>query len=162
MKKGRRVVVRYPSTYEKALPNGSLRCRMELHRASSATSLRTRSTANPQSPRDPRRDLLRLEKRMPVASTPARLPSMAHRLPLLQKMAYRWYLGEDQPGSPRTPTSSLEEGSSAQRGRGGFPVVEDHRGGRRRARLRRGKEGQGPQTSPASGHRGFRPHSGLR
>jgi transposase len=43
MKKGRRVVVRYSSTYEKALPNGSLRCRMELPRASFAASLGTRS-----------------------------------------------------------------------------------------------------------------------
>ncbi len=101
MKKGCRVVVRYSSRYEKTLPNGSLRCRMELHRASYAASLRTRSTANPPSPRDPRCDLLRLEKRLSVASTSPRLSSMAHRLPLLQKMAYRWHLGEDQSSSLR-------------------------------------------------------------
>jgi putative transposase len=29
-----------------------------------------------------------------MASAPSRLPSMAHRLPLLQKMAHRWHLGE--------------------------------------------------------------------
>jgi putative transposase len=31
-------------------------------------------------------------------------------------MAYRWYLGECQPSSPRTPTGPLEEGPPAQRG----------------------------------------------
>jgi putative transposase len=29
-----------------------------------------------------------------MASAPSRLPSMAHRLPLLQKMADRWHLGK--------------------------------------------------------------------
>ena len=35
-----------------------------------------------------------------VASASSRLPQVAHRLSLLQKMAYRRYLGEDQPGYP--------------------------------------------------------------
>src|SRR5918995_6577471 len=113
MKSGPRMVFRYSSMHEKTLPNRSLRCRMELHRASYAPSLRTRSTENPQPPRDPRRDLLRLEKRLSVAPTPSRLSSMAHRLPLLQEMAHRWHLGKDQPGYPRTSAGSLEEGSSA-------------------------------------------------
>ena len=39
---------------------------------------------------------------------------------------------------------SPEERSPAQRGRGGFPVGKEHRGRRRRARLRRRQEGQGP------------------
>jgi len=34
MKSGSRVLVRYSSTHEKALPHGSFRRRMELHRAS--------------------------------------------------------------------------------------------------------------------------------
>jgi Putative transposase of IS4/5 family (DUF4096) len=34
MKSGSRVVISYSSRYEKTLPNGSFRCRMELHRAS--------------------------------------------------------------------------------------------------------------------------------
>jgi transposase len=38
MKSGPRMVFRYSSRYEKALPNRSLRCRMELHRASYASS----------------------------------------------------------------------------------------------------------------------------
>src|SRR5215208_2065469 len=74
MKKERWVVVRYSSRYEKSLPNGPFRCRMELHRSSHAASFRTWPTADPKPPRDPRRDLLYLEKRLPVvASTPARL-----------------------------------------------------------------------------------------
>jgi hypothetical protein len=36
-----------------------------------------------------------------VAHASSRLSSMAYRLLLLQKMAHRWYLGEDQPGSVR-------------------------------------------------------------
>src|SRR3712207_5120536 len=117
MKKGRRVVVRYSSRYEKALPNGSIRRRMELHRASHAPSLGPRSPEDPYPPRDPRRHLLRLEERLPVAPTPpARLSPMAHRLPLLQEMAHGRHLGEDQSDPPRTPTgSSPQEKSSAQR-----------------------------------------------
>ena len=114
MKSGSRMVFRYSSRYEKTLPDGSIRCRMELHRASHAASFRTWPTEDPQPPRDPRRYLLHLEKRLPVASTPARLSSMAHRLLLLQKMAHRRYLGENQPGYPGAPASSLEAKSSAQ------------------------------------------------
>src|SRR5215218_2428717 len=113
MKSGPQVVVRYSSMHEKTLPDRSFRCRMEIHRTAYAASLRTRSTKNPQPPRDPRRHLLHLENRLPVASTPARLSSMAYRLLLLQKMAHSRYLGAHQPGYPRTSAGSLEEGSSA-------------------------------------------------
>src|SRR5215216_1172500 len=41
---------------------------------------------------------------------------MAHRLPLLQKMAHRWCLGEDQPGYPRTPAGPTAEKPSASAG----------------------------------------------
>ena len=34
---------------------------------------------------------------------PHDFPKMAHRLPLLQTMAHRRHLGEDQSGYPRTP-----------------------------------------------------------
>ena len=93
---------------------------------------------------------------MPVAPAPSRLPSMAHRLPLLQEMAHRRHLGEDQPGHPRTVAGPPEKGSPAQRGRGGFSVGKEHRGGRGRARLRRGQEGQGQKAPHPGGHRGFR------
>jgi hypothetical protein len=36
MKSGPRVVIRYSSTHEKEMPDGSIRRRMELHRASLA------------------------------------------------------------------------------------------------------------------------------
>src|SRR5829696_8134672 len=62
---------------------------MELHRASHARSQGTWATENPWLARDPRCHLLRPKKWLPVASTPSRLSSMAHRLSLLQKMAHR-------------------------------------------------------------------------
>jgi hypothetical protein len=63
---------------------------MELHRALFACPHRTRTTEDPHSSQDPeRRLLLRPQKRLPVASASARLSSMAHRLPLLQEMAFR-------------------------------------------------------------------------
>src|SRR5919106_4922970 len=48
MKSGRRVVIHYSSTHEKTLPNGSLRHRMQLHRASHASS---RGICTPKDPR---------------------------------------------------------------------------------------------------------------
>jgi hypothetical protein len=68
---------------------------------------------------------------------------MAHRLSLFQSLAHRRYLGEDQPGHPPTPADSPEQGSSAQRWRGGFPVGQEYRSGRRGAWLRRRQEGKG-------------------
>jgi putative transposase len=41
---------------------------------------------------------------------------MAYRLPLFQDLADRWYLGEDQPGCPRTLAGPLAERSSTQCG----------------------------------------------
>src|SRR4051794_5123486 len=96
--KGFWVVIRYSITHEKTLSNRSLRCRMEVHRASHADSQRAWAAQDSQPARDPKRDLLCLKKRLPVAYASARLSSMAHRLPLLQKMAHRRYLGEDQSG----------------------------------------------------------------
>ena len=43
-----------------------------------------------------------------MAPAPSRLPSVAHRLLVLQEMAYRRDLGEDQPGHPRTPRVRLK------------------------------------------------------
>jgi Transposase DDE domain len=43
-----------------------------------------------------------------VAALTPRLPQVAHRLPLLQTMAHKRHLGEDQPCSPRTPQGSLK------------------------------------------------------
>src|SRR5215211_8915933 len=103
MKSGLGVVFRYSSTHEKEIPDGPFRRRMELHRAPLARPRGTRTAENPQPSRDPKRRLLPPQKRLPVAPTAARLPQVAHRLLVLQEMAHRRYLGEDQPSSPRTP-----------------------------------------------------------
>jgi hypothetical protein len=66
--KGPPAVVRYSSRYEKTLPNGPFRCPMELHRTSLADIYRAWTTEDPQPPRDPKRHLLRLEKRLPVVA----------------------------------------------------------------------------------------------
>jgi transposase len=91
-----------------------------------------------------------------MAPAASRLPQVANRIPLLQKMAYRRYLGEDQPRHPGTLAGPPEEGSSAKRGRGGFPVGEEHRGRRGRARLRRWQEGKGQKAPHPGGHRRLR------
>jgi hypothetical protein len=89
MKSGPRVVIGYSSRYEKTLPDGSIRRRMELHRTSLARPQGTRTAENPQPSRDPKCRLIPPKKRLPVAPTAARLPQVAHRLLLLQKMALR-------------------------------------------------------------------------
>src|SRR5215217_7917516 len=50
MKSGPRMVFRYSSRYAKTLPNRSLRCRVELHRASLARSQWSWTTKDPRSP----------------------------------------------------------------------------------------------------------------
>ena len=87
MKSGSRRVFRYSSTYEKEIPDGSIRCRMELHRATSARPQRAWTAENPQPSRDLGRRLLRPQKWLSVAPAPSRLPQVAHRLPLLQDLA---------------------------------------------------------------------------
>jgi hypothetical protein len=89
MKSGPRVVIHYSSTHEKALPNRSIRCRMEIHSASLTRPQGAWTPQNPQSSRDPRRHLLRAKERMPVAPAPPRLPQVANRLLVLQEMALR-------------------------------------------------------------------------
>src|SRR5918995_3875132 len=128
MKSGPLKVFRYSSTHEKEIPNGSFRRRMEIHRTPHARPQGTRTAENPQSSRDFERHLLPPKERLPVAPSAARLSSMAHRLLVLQEMAYRRHLGEGQPGHPRTVARSPEARSSAERGRGGFPVCKEHRG----------------------------------
>src|SRR5215204_5561621 len=89
MKSGPPVVIHYSSTHEKTISNKSSRCRMELYRASHASPQRAWTSQDPQSSRDPERRLLPPKERLPVAPAPARLPQVAHRLPLLQTMALR-------------------------------------------------------------------------
>ena len=144
MKSGPRRVFRYSSTHEKEIPDGSFRRRMEILRAPSPCPQRAWTTEVPRPSRDPERRLLPPKERLPVvAPATARLPQVAHRLLVLQEMAHRRNLGAPQSGPPRTPASALEARSAAQRRSGRFPVGEEYRGGRGRARLRRRQEGQG-------------------
>src|SRR5829696_5640344 len=108
MKSGPRVVFRYSSTHEKEIPHGSIRCRMEIRRTPRARSHRIRTAQDPQSSRDLECRLLPPKERLPMAALAPRLPSMAHRLLVLQEMAFRRHLGEDQPGHPRTPARAPE------------------------------------------------------
>ena len=109
MKSGSRVVIRYSSRYEKTLPDGPFRCRMELHRTPHARPQGTWPAEDPQPSRDPERRLLPPKERLPVVATHApRLPQVVHRLPLLQEMAFRRHLGACQSSSARTPTGTLK------------------------------------------------------
>jgi hypothetical protein len=109
VKSGSRRVFRYSSTHEKDIPYGSIRRRMELHRTPHARPRGTRTAQDPQPSRDSRRPLLPPENRLPVVAPIApRLPQVAHRLLVLQQMAYRRHLAEDQPCTPRTPQGALE------------------------------------------------------
>src|SRR5829696_2111087 len=89
MKSGPRVVFRYSSTHEKEIPDGPFRRRMELLRTPHARPRGIRTAQSPQPPRDPRRHLLPAKERLSVAPASTRLPSMAHRLLVLQEMAHR-------------------------------------------------------------------------
>src|ERR671933_1129601 len=55
MKKEARMIVRYSSRYEKALPNRSLRCRMDVYRTSRTHPQRTWTAQDPQPAGDPKR-----------------------------------------------------------------------------------------------------------
>jgi hypothetical protein len=87
MKSGPRRVFRYSSTHEKALPDGSLRRRMELHRTPRARPHRTWTPQDPQSSRDPERRLLPAKERLPVAALAPRLP---YRWPTVYWYFRKW------------------------------------------------------------------------
>src|SRR3712207_2107437 len=71
--------------------------------------------------------------------------------PLLQNLALGRYLGAAAHCPAPTVTSTSQEGPSTECGHCGFPVGKDYRS-RRRAGLRRRKEGKGAKTSLAGGH----------
>jgi transposase len=62
MESGSRRVFSYSSTHEKTLSDGSIRCRMELHRTSFACLQRTWKTKDPRSARDPQNAVFYLLK----------------------------------------------------------------------------------------------------
>src|SRR5918995_935239 len=87
--------------YEKAIPNRPLRCRMALFGASSFRPESPRPPKDPQPARNSRCHLLRLEERLFLAPSAARLPTLEDRLSLLQSLAYRRHLGKDEPRAIR-------------------------------------------------------------
>jgi transposase len=87
MKSGSRRVFRYSSTHEKEIPDGSIRRRMELHRAPSPCPQRAWTAEVPRPSRDTQRRLLPPEERMPVALAPPRLP---YRRPTVYWYFRKW------------------------------------------------------------------------
>ena len=84
-----------------------------------------------------------LKERLPVAPAPSRLP----RWPTVYHYFRQWRIEGTWERINRAIRQRLrvrlKRDPLAQRGRGGFPVGQDHRGRRGRARLRRRQEGQG-------------------
>src|SRR5215211_8522550 len=95
------------------------------------------STASP----DPKRRLLRLEERLPLAVTSPRVPTLEDRLPLLPPVANQRHLRKTQRGAARAITELFRQDPAAQRGHRRLPVGQDHRGWWRTEGLRRGQEG---------------------
>src|SRR5215213_9393741 len=73
---------------------------------------------------------------------------------LLQDLEARRHLGEGQRCLAQAGAGAHGPRSRAERGRGGQPVGQEHRRGRRRARLRRWQEGQRAQATPVGRHAG--------
>src|SRR5215208_3900325 len=70
--------------------------RMGDTRSTHPTRQTWRTPAQVADEEDPKRRLLPLEERLPVAHASTRVPAVVHRTSLLQTMAHRRHLGEDQ------------------------------------------------------------------
>src|SRR5215203_4367317 len=150
----------YAPEHEKELLDRSHRRRMGASGTPCSASQQARTTANSQHPRDPQRYLLCFEERLPVAA-------FASRLRTPWETVYWWFrrwridgtferlnaaLRGRYVGATRALTGTVEEKSPAKRRDSRLPVVQDHRGGWRTERIRRGQEGPGQEATPASGH----------
>jgi transposase len=78
-----------PRHGEQKIPHGSVRRRMALHQPTSSRAHRTRTPQASRLASDPRRRLLRAQKRLPLAVAAEGLPSLEDRLRLVQEMAHR-------------------------------------------------------------------------
>ena len=142
MKNGSRRVFRYSSTHEKEIPDGSIRRRMELHEP---------HLPAPKGLGRPRthslREILNAVFYLLKSGCQWRLlPHDFPRWPTVYHYFRRWRMDGTWERVNRALRERLRVHASeisAQRGRGGQPVGEEYRGGRRRARLRRWQEGQG-------------------
>jgi hypothetical protein len=125
---------------EQDLPHGFVRRRMALHQRTSSRAQRTGTPQTAWLESNPRRRLLRPEERLPLAVAAEGFPALAERLRLVQEMAHRRHLGTlERRAAPAAAVSPWQE-PEPQCGHRGFPVSQDHGGGRPRARLRPGKD----------------------
>ena len=83
---------------------------------------------------------------MCLALVTARIPALEDYPSLLQDLAHRWHLGATTRCLTPSFASSPQKRSSTERGHSGFSVGKDY-WSRRRAGLRRRKEGKGKKTS---------------
>src|SRR5215217_2712975 len=65
------------------IPHGSVQRRMEVHPPTSARARERRTSQAPRPKGDPRRCLLRLEERLPLAFAASRVPALEDRLRLV-------------------------------------------------------------------------------
>src|ERR671916_2859699 len=110
---------------------------MGVHQALCSGTQQARATENPRQPHNPRRHLLRLEEWLSLAAFTPALPTVVHRLPLLQTMESRWHLGKGEPDHPRVAARYARAKSPTQCRDSGLAIRKDYRGGRRSARIRR-------------------------
>src|SRR5215212_3630915 len=89
-----------------------------------------------------------------LAAVAQRLSPLEDRLPLLPLLAPGWDMGEVALRPTQKGAGPTEEEPSAQRRDSGQPVGQNDRGGRQRAWLRRGQEGQRKKASLTGGHTG--------
>src|SRR5215213_1702425 len=125
----------YAPEHEKELLDRSIRRRMAVSRVPCRGSQQAWTAADPRQPHNPRRHLLCLEERLPLASAALRLPALGDRLLVVYKMANRQDLGAAQYSAARALAATAKEEPAAQRGGRGLPVSQDHRSWWRSARL---------------------------
>src|SRR5918998_4390219 len=113
---------------------------MEAYRALCPGFEASRTPEDPHPSPDPKRRLLRLEERLPVAVTSPRVPPLEDRLPLLPPVANQRHLRKTQRGAARAITELFRQEPAAQRGHRRLPVGQDHRGWWTTEGLRRGQE----------------------
>src|SRR5215208_3854379 len=107
---------------EQEIPHGSVRARMALHPPASARAHRARTPQAARLTGDPRRRLLRTQKRLPLAVVAEGVPSLEERLRLVQEMANRRHLGAAERRAARASTVSPRQGPEPQRRYCGFSV----------------------------------------
>ena len=128
------------------LPHRPDRCAMETHRTVRPTRQAGRPSAGARHARHSGCDLLSHTHRMRLANAAARLSTLENGLRVLQSVARRRHLGNNECAVARTgPTESGTTCRTANRGHR-QPICENDRS-RRRTRLRRGKK----RSTAASG-----------